>query len=133
EHNRGLSRQPSERSSVTSHSSYDRERTSPEPTKLPAIAEQNGPPITRAFSEPYQVNYVQGWPGQAVMPGLMVPSQFIQPPFNSLQQPSLPASLPNSLPGTPSPPPPTMLPIRPRYQITNPDPGTLQPAELPGD
>lgn len=45
EHNRDVSRQTStsQRSSTTSHSSYsyDAERLSPEPAKLPAIAEQN--------------------------------------------------------------------------------------------
>ena len=214
EHNQGVSRQTSERSSTTSHSSYDRERMSPEPAKLPAIAEQNvlgparilgspgSPPfvreqkpaimynqadaskpllrngssvsdarmtppsrssskaaapdvspdlragdgrfdaetararphqITRAISDPYQVNYVQAWPPQAAMPGSMVPSQFIRPPFGSLQQPPLPASLPNSLPDTPGPPPSTMLPMRPQYYVANPDPGNPQPVELPGD
>lgn len=213
EHNRGLSRATSERSYATSHSSYDPERMSPEPAKLPAIAEQKvmgparilgfpasqpvvgdqkpaimysyanatkplprdgssvrdarnspgppsrssskaavsdfspdlrvgggrfdaetartGPPqITRAVTDPYQVNYVQAWPPQAAMP---IPGQFIQPPFGSLRQPPLPTSLPNSLPGTPGPPPSTVLPMRPQYYVANPDPGISQPVELPGD
>ena len=89
--------------------------------------------ITRAVSDPYHVNYVQGWPPQAAMPGTMVPSQFMRPPFGSPQQPPLPASLPNSLPGTPSLPPSTMLPMRPQYYVANPDPGISQPFELPGE
>ena len=214
ERNRGVSRETSQRSSTTSHSSYETERMSPEPAKLPAIAEQNvlapapglrspasppssgeqkpavmysytdgskpllrkgsstseaavpppsrssskaavpdfgpdlravdgrfdtdtarvGPyPITRAVTDPYQLNYIQGWPPQATVAGTMVPSQFIRPPYGSLQQPPIPASLPNSLPGTPGPPPSTMLPMRPRYYVANPDSGISQPVELPGD
>lgn len=193
EHTRGMSRETSTRSSTTSHSSYDPEK-SPEPAKLPAIAEQNvpgraravrspgsprsagsqnsptmynypdpskpllrssskaavpdfttagdsrfdagtargaHPQMTRAFSDPYQVNYYQGWPPQAAIP--MVPGQFVRPHYAGLQQPPLPASLPNSLSATPSPPPSTMLPMRPRYYVANPDPGMYHPAELPGD
>jgi hypothetical protein len=184
EHTRGLSRETSTRSSTTSHSSYDPERMSPEPAKLPAIAEQKvlGPArilgsstsdvsipapsrssskaampdsspdlragngrsdaetaraapyqIARAVSDPYQLNYFQAWPPHAAMPGAILPSQFMRPPYGGLQQPHSSTSLPNSLPGTPGPPPATMLPMRPRYYLPNPDPSISQPVELPGD